>query len=324
MKNLFLFSFMVLFLFALTANAQVDRNREIWVDDMEKALIEPGRVYNLDLSKKGLDSIPEKIGQFYNLEALKLSDNYITEVGAELESLKKLKFLELSGNQLSTIDFGKFSDLKYSLQELWLRDNKIEELDSTINHLHALEKLDLGNNKLISISKKIRLPYLQSIRLDNNYLSEVPAMLQHSKKLRELNINANEVQSIKIGRGLRNLEMLNLGDNPIQRIDIEPGGYKLETLILDWVDLKDKDLSVLPNSIRFLSVEHCNLNALPPAFLSLRKLEELSLMHNEIQELPVDLAEMSRMKKIWINGNPLKEEYLRTFLNRAEKLEVVY
>jgi len=307
----------------ISISGQIDSNRAIWFNDLEKAFKNPERVYNLDLSNRGLDSIPSYIDQFYNIEALKLSDNNITEVGEKLNGLRKLKFLELSGNKIIQIDFEKMADLKYTLEELWLRDNKIVILDSTINHLPSLKRLNLGQNKITDVDTNIVLKYLESISLDNNYISDFPKMTINSRKLRELNLNSNNIQSINISNNLINLEKLNIGNNPVKNLNIEAANYKLELLIMDWIDLSKEALTNLPNSIKTLSIEHCNLDSVPKAIYMLRNLEELSLIQNNMEDIPIDLLNLRQIKKIWIGGNPIKPDSLDAFLDKKGEIEIV-
>jgi Leucine-rich repeat (LRR) protein len=105
----------VLLVLVCWSYGQVDRNRERWITNLDEAFVEPERVYNLDLSGRGLDSISNYLTSFHNLEAVKLSDNRIRATGDQLSGLRKLQFLELSGNNLRQVDYSKLGQLKFSL-----------------------------------------------------------------------------------------------------------------------------------------------------------------------------------------------------------------
>ncbi|MCI5081274.1 MAG: protein phosphatase 1 regulatory subunit 42 [Saprospiraceae bacterium] len=314
----------LLFLFVSPLHGQIDTNREIWFTDLTKAFENPLRVYNLDLSNNKLDSIPAYLSRFKNLEALKLSDNNIGAINDQLKQLKKLKFLELSGNRIRTINFAQLAPLKYSLEELWLRDNEIRSLDASIEYLSSLTRLDLGQNKITTIDSNITLKYLEVLTLDNNYISEFPAMIQNAPKLKILNLNSNNLTAFHFTTSQRNLRELNIGNNPIEKLQVDATKYKLEVLIMDWIDLQQQDLSFLPSSLRILSIEHCNLDAIPEEIFQLRYLEELSLIQNELTKLPAELLELRRLDKIWIGGNPIISDSLKQFTDQKRKVEVLW
>jgi len=306
---------------ALSSHAQFDRNREEWITDLDEALRSPDRVYRLDLSGRGLDSIPEYLSRFPNLEALKLSDNNLREVNDQLGKLSKLIFLELSGNRIRAIDFQRLGKAAASLEELWLRDNVLEELDSTLAQLPLLRYLHLGRNRIRAVDSSLRLRYLEVLTLDGNYLQRVPGLAREAPKLQVLNLYGNDLAVFRLDASYRNLRELNLGDNPLPELTFQPGAHKLQVLILDWVDLSGRDLRDLPASIRSLSLEHCMLTELPVAVRRLPRLRELSLLHNELSSFPVAPDEFRRLEKIWVGGNDLNPELVQGALGR--KVDVV-
>ncbi len=56
--------------------------------NLEEALKEPEKVYNLDLSKKKLNEFPMEILKFTNLRSLKLYKNRIDSIPDEISQLK--------------------------------------------------------------------------------------------------------------------------------------------------------------------------------------------------------------------------------------------
>ena len=57
----------------------------------------------LDLSRSGLTSVPESLGQLSGLQVLYLSDNQLTSVPESLSQLSGLQTLLLSRNQLTSV-----------------------------------------------------------------------------------------------------------------------------------------------------------------------------------------------------------------------------
>lgn len=69
-------------------------------NDLKKALMRPEMVYALDLSGKGLTTLPADILKFANLRNLDLSRNQLTTLPSELTQLKNIVQIKLSGNPI--------------------------------------------------------------------------------------------------------------------------------------------------------------------------------------------------------------------------------
>lgn len=75
-----------------------------------------------------------------------LSDNNLSSLPTALSTLKDLKVLDLSGNQLSLLSEA-FGDL-VALEELYLQKNSIFQLPSALLKLKFLRVLDVSKNAL--------------------------------------------------------------------------------------------------------------------------------------------------------------------------------
>ncbi len=293
--------------FGLASNgliAQYDVNSNKWFTNLQDALSEPERVFKLDLSGQGLREIPKEISLLTNLNELRIKDNLITSVGEELAENTRLESIDLSGNQLESIDFNNLSQNALNLKFLILRENSLESIDSSLNKMKFLSYLDLGGNFIEEIDDDIQLKYLKVLVLDNNNLSELPAMAINAPKLKTLNLNANQIGVFDV-RVFPSLLALDLGDNPLKKYNITIS--KLEKLILDWVDFEHLELLPLPVTIEILSLEHCNLKSIPDFIYNMYNLKELSMMHNEIEILSSQLNQCKKLKLVWLDGNKLEE-----------------
>ena len=303
MKSVFITT-LVFYSYSLFAQFHVNMDR--WITNLPDAKRQAEHVYNLDLSGQHLKEVPKEIVDFVNLEALKLSDNDILHLDGRLKTLKELKFVELSGNRMYSIDFSEFEGSKYSLEEIWIRDNNLRKVEGISNHFERLKVLDLGGNLLTDFPEDIQLPALVSLDLDANQLTTLPEFLTSTTKLKTLNLSGNQLAAFELSPSLRKLKALDLSDNPLKEIGWGSHKVKVKKLILDWVSLSEADIQSMPKSLEILSLEHCGLSSIS-GIENLRNLKELSLLHNEIRELPVDFQRIKNLKKLWVGGNPLQD-----------------
>lgn len=135
--------------------SQVDVADSLFIyTNLEQALKEPDKVYNLDLSKKKLDAFPNEVFQFKNLRSLILARNKIKSVPDNISDLKNLRVLNLSHNKLT--DFNKnICDLP-DLKKLILNQNSIESIPKEINQLTKLSFLDMWDNDLWSFPDELK------------------------------------------------------------------------------------------------------------------------------------------------------------------------
>ena len=287
--------------------AQQVASENKWFTDLKDALSEPEQVYKLDLSGQDLEEIPAELKLFPNLDGLKLIDNHISEIGTELSENTRLEFLDLSGNQIKNIDFDMLANSGLNLTSLVLRENLLENIDESINMLKFLSHLDLGGNFIETFDESINLRYLKYLVLDNNNIQELPAIISSSRKLKSLNLNANNIEVFDL-RVMESLVELDLGDNPLKKYNITIS--KLEKLILDWVDFNYLELYPLPLSIENLSLENCKLESIPDFIFKLHKLEELSLMYNDIHSIDQSIENCAKLKLLYLHGNKLDESKL--------------
>lgn len=158
----------LLFLVSLRTNAQ---ENELVYDDtkyiyrsLTEALVNPEKVYRLNLSRQKLDSFPDKIFLFKNLLELDLSRNRIEEIPPEIGTLVHLTKLNLANNKLVHLpkEIGELRDLI----NFGLNRNVLEDLPSSIGQLESLEVLELWDNELADIPDEIsQLQNLKSVEL---------------------------------------------------------------------------------------------------------------------------------------------------------------
>ncbi|KAL8490633.1 hypothetical protein ACS0TY_022579 [Phlomoides rotata] len=122
------------------------------------------------------DSPPNLCNRFVRLRVLSLARCRLQGVPHEMDKLIHLRWLDLSGNELSTEDL-KFIFQLYFLQTLNLSRCSLEEILNEIGNLCHLRHLNLSENRLKELPSEIgNLKQLRHLDLDDNDdLKELPS-----------------------------------------------------------------------------------------------------------------------------------------------------
>jgi internalin A len=169
----------------------------------------------LHLSRLGLRSLPEGLGQLTGLLGLDLSDNQLASLPERIGQLTGLELLDLSGNQLTSLPewLGQLT----GLQELYLSGNQLASLPEGLGQLTGLQTLDLRGNQLASLPEWLgQLTGLQTLDLSGNQLASLPEGLGQLTGLQALYLSRNPLASLPEGLGqLTGLQALDLSDNQL-------------------------------------------------------------------------------------------------------------
>ncbi|MFN6570867.1 COR domain-containing protein [Dendronalium sp. ChiSLP03b] len=166
-------------------------NREL-LKTIEKAAKD--KVTKLDLSHKGLITLPAEIGQLSNLSKLSLYSNRLTTLPKEIGQLSNLSVLYLDSNQLTTLpkEIGQFSNLSV----LSLYSNQLTTLPKEIGQLTNLSRLNLHSNQLTTLPKEIgQLTNLSQLSLGSNQLTTLPKEIGQLTNLSKLYLDKNPLES---------------------------------------------------------------------------------------------------------------------------------
>ena len=241
-------------------------------------------------SKKG-----SSMNKNIDLKILDLSQNKIKTIGAKtFEMLKKLEFLYLNHNILTSIDKSYFYGL-FFLKSLILHNNKINAIDeNTFIHLTNLKKLNIEYNNITNISKPIfgGLDNLEVLELRSNRIAILNAQnFIYLVSLKRLDMGYNEIKILSNAyfSQLKELVMLKLDHNKIELIENND-----ETLI------SLQSLYINNNIIKSID------NYIIIGFEQLPKLKLIDIRYNNISLIKeVNFTFPAYVNEIILSNNPL-------------------
>ena len=178
--------------------------------NLEEALKNAENIKILNLSNQTIQFEKNFFSKFTNLEYLVLKNDHIKELPIEIGGLKKLKFLDLSGNDFEIIP-KEYKNL-LNLEELYLNDELYFNLEKNMGVLSSL-------------------PNLKSLHLSNDKLDHLPNNFNKLETLEKLYIDNNNFKILpKQIKGLDHLQLLDIGKNPLQmnQTDILNFGFKIK------------------------------------------------------------------------------------------------
>ena len=139
--------------------------------------------------------VPKCVLKLENLEILRMSQNKITILPAEICQLSKLQTLCLDRNQLSSVP-EELQDLT-DLKTLLLRHNHIEELPEGVPGVAMLNLslLHISSNRLTKLPDSLVLcSSLTHIYANSNQLKEIPYGMESLSNLQRLNLSHNQIE----------------------------------------------------------------------------------------------------------------------------------
>ncbi|TFG28935.1 MAG: hypothetical protein EU532_04180 [Promethearchaeota archaeon] len=214
-----------------------------------------------------------------HIRALSLSNWKPGTIPSSICNLEKLKYLNLSCNELNI-------------------------LPKSMDMLSRLNYLDLGWNNFTTIPSFLaKVNSVKNLRLDiaHNEIKSIPKWIKELKSLNYLNLRDNQIQSIPDSIGsLKNLEYLDLRENMLQSIPESIGS--LNSLRVLW--LNSNRITHLPSSIgylkllKILDLGNNHLHILPESISMLESLEYLNLKKNQILKIPDSIISIKTLKRL--------------------------
>ena len=224
---------------------------------MEEALRDPEHAVSLDLSRRGLTSLPPEIARLTELETLRVSDNQLAAFPEAIVHLPRLHELWLAKNRIRTLPA---EICRIPIRYLTLDENGLSRLPNDMSGCQSLRSLSLNRNRLHDLPPDLeRLPELRSLSLDENDFTreEFTSIRRRFSKIRiadyrprtyrsldealanpdrviRLDLAGAGLSALPAGIGaLRNLETLDLSGNKLVKLPAEMQNLRrLQLLVL--------------------------------------------------------------------------------------------
>uniref|UniRef100_A0ABM5F984 Leucine-rich repeat-containing G-protein coupled receptor 4 n=1 Tax=Pogona vitticeps TaxID=103695 RepID=A0ABM5F984_9SAUR len=300
----------------------------------------------LSLQNNQLKTVPnEAIRGLRGLQSLRLDANHITAVPEDsFEGLVQLRHLWLDDNNLTDVPAGPLSNLP-SLQALTLALNKITNIpDFAFTNLSSLVVLHLHNNKIKTLGHHCfdGLNNLETLDLNYNNMVEFPEAVKALPSLKELGFHSNSISMIPDNAFVGNplLKTIQLFDNPLSFVgnsafqnlsDLHSlvirgasmvqwfpnltGTTNLESLTFTGTKISSvpTDLCQEQKVLRTLDLSYNNIKELP-SFKGCSSLEEISLQHNQIEEIGEDIFQgLTSLRTLDLSRNVIRQVYKEAF-----------
>ncbi|PSN56249.1 hypothetical protein C0J52_00418 [Blattella germanica] len=288
----------------------------------------------IDLSRNRLVRLhPEAFLQHSaSVEELWLASNsldHIGEVRAVLDTLPRLRYLDLSNNYIEEVPFGALRGHP-TLERLHLDHNRLQHIQrEAFTAMPALRELRLRNNSLSSFLEGPlwNLPALKGLDLAYNYFRRLDSrLLANLPALRRLDISGNALEMVEPAAFINTpaLEHVNLSRNALT--DFHPATFRdllgLYELDVGWNRLREL-VPALPRGLEYLHAARNQITTLPN--LALPALRLLDLTGNGVHNiLPGSMSAMVQLRWLHLGENSLQalEEGALRGLARLEILDI--
>ncbi|KAG6454954.1 hypothetical protein O3G_MSEX008949 [Manduca sexta] len=295
-------------------------------------------VYILDLNENNITSL-KPFPSDIKMRRLQIANNKLTRV--EREAFKGLEYLidvDFSGNNISYVDPEAFLDSR-GLLNVELQDNPIGNIEGPFLISTTLQYLDISNCNLSVINPQFfeNITTLTTVDLSNNPLKTLESgVFDVLTSLETLKLNDCQLSSISENLFISsvNLKSLELAGNFLTNTDWSEVLGKLTRL--EYLNLRKSGITYLSED----TFSNCtNLVSLILADNELRDLDVAATLGNSVNHLELlDLsnckilgpisgeafANATRLKSLYLSGNPLFAPDLRDALAPLPKLEKLF
>lgn len=199
--------------------------------------------------------LPAALFKVPGLNYIEVTETTLTTLGDGFGNLTSLINLALHRNAISSISSTAFEKLD-KLKFLDLSFNQLEQIPEQICALPILHTFNLGNNQIASLPDFSQLKQLGKLFLDHNELTSLPEGIYTLPNLQVLHAQGNEIESI--GNDISQLialKILDMSENRITELPVEFSEcLKLKEMNLKQNPIKDNRLKKMINQCAAKSV----------------------------------------------------------------------
>ena len=284
----------------------------------------------LDLSHNEVTSL-DSLSGFSSLKHLRVNNNFIRFISADVFSNSSIKILDMSNNQINHLPQDLFHHLP--LQSLHLANNTLSSLSvSLLKNQKQLETLDLSGNFLTSSSLQSSLTRdmfsLIILDLSNNQIESVSTeFLATFPNLQVLKMKMNKITRIKMSPVLFQLRELNLDNNRLAKLDADhlTGLESLTHLSLANNQIREVQATTFRNTSQLLvlDISNNNLDKIPESLRYLTNLQTLDIGDNMVESISDSpLTGMTGLWRLQLHGNRIRNISQSVF-TRLRTLQIV-
>lgn len=262
-----------------------------------------GHLETLNLKDNSLETLPERFGDLKALVSLDLSQNHLNHLPDSFGNCFNLEQLDLSQNPLLSLpgSISNFVHLKsLSLGQL----DRVGEMHIPWGQLHALAYLSMPGIGVEDIRYLGELTCLHTLNIANNPILRLPSA---SATLSTLTISSDQLPNLSTwlhqlpalstlrieGGGMPVMMDLLLGLPQLRRLQIQDAPVPSLSGISHLAQLTD------------LSLIHTEINAIPEEIRLLKRLQELRIEQNPLQQLPNVFGGFEHLNAVHLNFNLL-------------------
>ncbi|CAL6002270.1 leucine-rich_repeat domain-containing protein [Hexamita inflata] len=268
-------------------NLQVD---DLELENLEVLILEKNKLVNDQLYN---------LAKFKKLHTLNVSSNNVDLT--HIHSVTSLTKLSMQNCEVT--DINQISSL-VNLEDLDLSKNTDLDLSPLCN-LKSLTKLFINNCDLKNTDQIVQLTTLEVLNISFNLLKNIHSICK-LVQLRELDISWNTNLDIAPLQGLIGLTILNLSGCDLRQLSALKPLINLQTLDLNsnyYINIFE--LQYLKN-LTHLYLADCYLVSVY-VLRPLVNLEELYISHNKIVYIDVDINEMTKLQRLYLQGNSISD-----------------
>lgn len=209
---------------------------------------------------------------------------------ANLENLKELDFFAIPLPKLPRA-LGQLPNLQKLTINTAGENLDMKQAMAVLGQCKKLAYLTLKTQNLTLGPSIGQLKSLKSLNLSGNYLSSVPEALYDLEHLTELDLGLNNLKEIPRGIGkLKKLRILKLNSNHSNSLDV--------TNLMNEIHLLE--------NLKVLHLWSCqSVRKLPESIAACKKLEELDVDNNLLEDVPDALLGMTWLKKLRLTTNKI-------------------